>query len=202
MVPPLSALSLALYHEALEGGGNHKMETSIANWQETVETSKWEPSNRKKKLPLLLTLFAIHCLTKASAFVPQCETYGISNWNQQMGTSKWEPSNRKKKLPLLLTLFAIHCLTKASAFVPQCKNIWSQQLETSKWEPVTGNQQMGTIKSQKETSPLAHFVRNSLPHKSFRFCSPMQKHMEPATGNHYLFVYLQCFGPSHQYMIS
>ena len=154
MVPPLSALSLALYHEALEGGGNHKMETSIANWQETVETSKWEPSNRKKKLPLLLTLFAIHCLTKASAFVPQC------------------------------------------------KNIWSQQLETSKWEPVTGNQQMGTIKSQKETSPLAHFVRNSRPHKSFRFCSPMQKHMEPATGNHYLFVYLQCFGPSHQYMIS
>ena len=30
-----------------------------------------------------------------------------------------------------------------------------------------------TIRSQKETSPLAHFVRNSLPHKSFRFCSPM-----------------------------
>ena len=28
--------------------------------------------------------------------------------------------------------------------------------------------------SQKETSPLAHFVRNSLPHKSFRFCSPMR----------------------------
>ena len=27
--------------------------------------------------------------------------------------------------------------------------------------------------SQKETSPLAHFVRNSLPHKSFHFCSPM-----------------------------
>ena len=25
MVPPLSALSLALCHEALEGGGNHKM---------------------------------------------------------------------------------------------------------------------------------------------------------------------------------
>ena len=30
MVPPLSALSLALCHEALEGGGNHKMETSIS----------------------------------------------------------------------------------------------------------------------------------------------------------------------------
>ena len=30
MVPHLSALSLALCHEALEGGGNHKMDTSIA----------------------------------------------------------------------------------------------------------------------------------------------------------------------------
>ena len=30
MVPPLSALSLAVCYEALEGGGNHKMETSIA----------------------------------------------------------------------------------------------------------------------------------------------------------------------------
>ena len=30
MVPQLSALSLALYHEVLEGGENHKMETSIA----------------------------------------------------------------------------------------------------------------------------------------------------------------------------
>ena len=28
MAPPLSALSLALCHEALEGGGNHKTETS------------------------------------------------------------------------------------------------------------------------------------------------------------------------------
>ena len=53
MVPPLSALSLALCHEVLEGGGNQQI--------------------RKKKLPLLLTPFAIHCLTKATAFVPQCE---------------------------------------------------------------------------------------------------------------------------------
>ena len=29
--------------------------------------------------------------------------------------------------------------------------------------------------TQKETSPLAHSVRNSLPHKSHRFCSPMRK---------------------------
>ena len=53
MVPPLSSLSLALCHEALEGGGNHKMETSIA----------------KKKLPLLLTSFTIHCLTKSFRFL-------------------------------------------------------------------------------------------------------------------------------------
>ena len=37
------------------------------------------------------------------------------------------------------------------------------------WKPST---------SQKETSPLAHFVHNSLPHKSFSFCSPMLE-MEP-----------------------
>ena len=37
-----------------------------------------------------------------------------------------------------------------------------------------GNQQIVTIRSQKETSPFAHFVRNSLPHKSLRFCSPMR----------------------------
>ena len=35
MVPPLSALSLALCHEALEGGGNHKME-SIAIHMVTI----------------------------------------------------------------------------------------------------------------------------------------------------------------------
>ena len=68
----------------------------------------------------------------------------------------------KKKLPLLLTSFAIHCLTKASAFVPQCPS-GNHSLKTSNWKPT----------SQKETSPLAHFVRNSLPHKSFPFCSPM-----------------------------
>ena len=30
MVPPLSALSFALCHDALEGGGNHKMVTIIS----------------------------------------------------------------------------------------------------------------------------------------------------------------------------
>ena len=39
--------------------------------------------------------------------------------------------------------------------------------------------------SQKETSPLAHFVRNSLPHKSFRFCSLMLL-WKPRSENHAL----------------
>ena len=34
---------------------------------------------------------------------------------------------------------------------------------------------MGAIMSQKEASPLSRFARNSLPHKSHRFCSPMRK---------------------------
>ena len=41
-----------------------------------------------------------------------------------------------------------------------------------------------TIRAQKETSPLAHSVRNSLPHKSFRFCSPMLNRWKPRSGNH------------------
>ena len=127
-------------------------------------TSKWEPSNRKKKLPLLLTSFAIHCLTKVSAFVPQCKTYGISNWNHQIAKRNFPSCSLRsqftasQKLPLLF---------------PNAKHMESAT---------------GTIKSQKETSPLAHFVRNSLPHKSFRFCSPMlniwNQQLEPANGNH------------------
>ena len=41
MVPPLSALSLALYHEALEGGGSHKMKTIISQ----KETSPLDNQN-------------------------------------------------------------------------------------------------------------------------------------------------------------
>ena len=55
MVPPLSALSLALCHEALEGGGNQQI--------------------RKKKLPLLLVRNSLP--HKATAFVPQCSTGAI-----------------------------------------------------------------------------------------------------------------------------
>ena len=154
-----------------------------------MEPSNWSHQIRKKKLPLLLTSFAIHCLTKATAFVPQCENNGAikmepSNKQKEtsplahsvrnslphkshcfcspmrkMEPSKWSHQIRKKKLPLLLTLFAIHCLTKATAFVPQCENNGTIKMEPSN--------------TQKETSPLAHSVRNSLPHKSHRFCSPM-----------------------------
>ena len=118
MVPPLSALSLALCHEALEGGGY-----------------------------------------------------------QQMGTIKYA----KKSLPLLLTPFAIHCLTKATAFVPQCENGGFRGEVSVGW-----NQTLKTVMSQKETSPLAHSVRNSLPHKSLRFCSPMRKRWFPSCGVHYM----------------
>ena len=51
---------------------------------------------------------------------------------------------------------------------------------TIKWEPSN---------TQKGTSPLAHYVRNSLPHKSHRFCSPMRNNgasnWKPANGNHF-----------------
>ena len=42
-------------------------------WKQCAGTPYGNHQHRKKKLPLLLTLFAIHCLTKASTFVPQCE---------------------------------------------------------------------------------------------------------------------------------
>ena len=196
MVPQLSALSLALCHEALEGGGNHKMVTIISQKEtsplahfvrnslphksfrfcspmrkqrnQQMGTNKWEPSNRKKKLPLLLTSFAIHCLTKASAFVPQCEN---------TGTSKWEPTNgnrqiAKRNFPSCSLCSQFTASQKLPLLFPNAKTT----------EPANGNQQMGTVKSQKETSPLAHFVRNSLPHKSFCFCSPMRKHRNQQMG--------------------
>ena len=116
MVPPLSALSLALYHEALEGGGNHKMGT-IKSQKETSPLAHFV----RNSLPHKSFRF---CSPMQKHMEP-------ATGNQQMGTIKWEPvtgnqqmkpSNRKKKLPLLFTLFAIHCLTKASTFVPQCSS--------------------------------------------------------------------------------
>ena len=62
---------------------------------------------------------------------------------------------------------------KRSAIIPHMEAVCRYII----WKPST---------SQKETSPLAHFVRNSLPHKSFRFCSPMQNKWKPENGNHHI----------------
>ena len=90
-MPPLSALSLALCHEALEGGGNQKIETSGIAKRNFPSCSLRSQFTASQKPPLLFPNAKI-----------------------------MEPSN-----------------------------------------------------TQKETSPLAHSIRNSLPHKSHHFCSPM-----------------------------
>ena len=51
MVPQLSVLSLALCHEALEGGGNHKTETSITK-KKLMETIGWKPASQKETSPV------------------------------------------------------------------------------------------------------------------------------------------------------
>ena len=45
MVPPLSALSLALCHEALEGGGSHKMKTIISQKETSPMQNRWKPGH-------------------------------------------------------------------------------------------------------------------------------------------------------------
>ena len=71
MVPPLSTLSLALCHEALEGGVNHKMVTIILQ----KETSP-------------LDCYAINSLPHKSF----CFCSPIRNiWSQQLATSNWKP---------------------------------------------------------------------------------------------------------------
>ena len=42
--------------------------------------------------------------------------------------------------------------------------------------------------SQKETSPLDCCAINSLPHKSFRFCSPMRNEWRLLYGNHIMIL--------------
>ena len=59
MVPPFSVLSLALCHEALEGGGNHKMKTIISQ----KETS---PLARKDDIIIWLPIFAFYGCEKAN----------------------------------------------------------------------------------------------------------------------------------------
>ena len=58
---------------------------------------------------------------------------------------------------------------------PKCFFRWcDHKMEPALQKINRGYHKMETIISQKETSPLAHLVRNSLPHKSFHFCSPMR----------------------------
>ena len=69
-------------------GCDHKMKTSIA----------------KKKLPLLIASQSIHCLTKASAFVPQCKTDGTTkpetgNHNLFVYLRSFGPSSLKRLFP-------------------------------------------------------------------------------------------------------
>ena len=98
MVPQLSALSLALCHEVLEGGGY-----------------------------------------------------------QQMGTIKYA----KRNFPSCSLRSQFTASQKPPLLFPNAKKNGAIKMEPSN--------------TQKETSPLAHYVRNSLPHKSHRFCSPMRK---------------------------
>ena len=69
----------------------------------------------------------------------------IANWH--MVTMRWKPASQKET-------YGDYRMETSIA---------NWHMVTMRWKPA----------SQKETSPLAHFVRNSLPHKSFRFCSPM-----------------------------
>ena len=62
--------------------------------------------HRKKKLPLLLTSFAIHCLTKTSAFVPQCKTDDVTYMKPSDGNQTMIPPYRpyNRLCPSLLNL--------------------------------------------------------------------------------------------------
>ena len=140
VVPPLSALSLALCHEVLEGGGSHKMKTIISQ-KETSPLAHFVRNSLPHKSfrfcsPMLLwkPRSGNHHIAKRN--FPSCSLCSQFTASQKLlfpnaplETKIWKPSYRKKKLPLLLTLFAIHCLTKASAFVPQCSS-GNQDLET------------------------------------------------------------------------
>ena len=121
MVPPLSTLSLALCHEASEGGGYQQMGTikyAKRNFPSCSLRSQFTASqkppllfpNAKMMEPYTGKQLLLSHITWLAALAMQCDT-----------PKAWSHQIRKKKLPLLLTTFAIRCLTKATAFVPQCE---------------------------------------------------------------------------------
>ena len=71
MVPPLSALSLALYHEALEGGGNQSMGTIKYAKRNFPSSSLRSQFTASQKPPLLF---------------PNAKKLEPATGNQQMGT--------------------------------------------------------------------------------------------------------------------
>ena len=117
MVPQISSLSLALCHEVLEGGGNHKMKTSIAK-RDFPSCSLRLQFTASQKLPLLFPNAPL--VTTNGLYLDDLQANHLNPTRSQHTKPVTGNQHRKKKLPLLLTSFAIHCLTKASAFVPQC----------------------------------------------------------------------------------
>ena len=83
MVPLLSALSLALCHEALEGCGNHKMETSIAK-RNFPSCSLHSQFTASQKLPLLF---------------PNAKHMGSATGNQQMKPANGNHQITKRNFP-------------------------------------------------------------------------------------------------------
>ena len=131
MVPPLS---LALCHEALEGGGNHKIETSGIAKRNFPSCSLRSQFTASQKLPLLFLnalvvpycnflvsiwtgfdlarklAYQIHLsLLWQNGFCLHMKHFGSLSLAKCFYVPK---AYTKKKLPLFLALLEIHCLTK------------------------------------------------------------------------------------------
>ena len=128
MVPPLSALSLALYHEALEGGGNHKMETSIAegNFPSCSLCSQFTAS---QKLPLLFpNAKHMESATGTSKWEP-------ANGNQQMKPANGNHQIAKRNFPCCSLCSQFTASQKLPLLFPNAKTYGA-----SNWKPANGNQ--------------------------------------------------------------
>ena len=84
MVPQLSVLSLALCHEALEGGGNHKTETSITK-KKLMETIGWKPASQKETSPFGHFSGQFTASQKLPLLVPN-----VKLWSHEIETSMWK----------------------------------------------------------------------------------------------------------------
>ena len=148
----------------------------------------------KKKLPLLLTSFAIHCLTKSFRFLFPNAPLEPRSPNMRKPRSG---NQHRKKETSPLSHFVRNSLPhkKLPLFVPQCS---SGTTISQHMKPRSENQHR-----KKETSPLAHFVRNSLPHKKLPLFVPqcssgttISQHTKPRSGNQHMLLFLRSFKPS------